>query len=844
MIFIFFNIVFRSLLRQYVYASTRASNIYCISSIYVFIFIFFIPNLNIAQSKAKLSGKVVDAANNQPLPFASVAVLQPSANGQVLVGGAATTEAGDFVVSNLPVGQFNLQITYLGFQTLNQSISIATSSTELLLGTIGLQAEESVLEEVTIKAEKAQMDMALDKRTFNVGKNLTTNGATAEQLLRNIPSLTINDNGSATLRNATTTIYINGKPTQLSLAQIPANQIESVEVMTNPSAKYEASASGGIVNLILKKNREAGYNGSVSASVGTDSRFDGTLSLDFSHGKWNVTTLYSFNATRNPLQNYAYKTNRLADGTPQSFFNQNTNVELNNVFQNVRVAVDYSYNKRNTITLAGSFVEGLYNQITNQTYLSLDANQATTSYGARTTQPKNNYTSPGIELDWKHDFAKKGNSLSIAAGFNRNSVSNADTWLTTLFDANGNSQSGHPIGNVIRGRTIGDQLVAQVDYTMPINDSTKWEMGLRSFTYVRDQQYLFYESTPTETETLLPDYSQHADITESVNAIYGLYSTRLKKGFSLEAGLRFEQSLLRGLSKFDPANTFGYDYPNGNGDNFIKAFFPSFAISKRLKNESEIGLNLSRKVGRPGWRQFFVGIQASDRLNITIGNPALQPQFVNTAELNYSKSWNNINLLSTFYYTYEDNTIKFFVQPSATDPNVLVTTFANLKADVRLGFDNALTFSVRNKLSILGSFNGYHVSLQTDDMQDRSSWAYNAKVNVTYNFPFNFSAQLNTSRSSLFPQLQGFRSAIFAADFALRKSFWNNKANVLFTINDIFDSRRQIYIYDQPATYQTSLNRREIRFYKITLTLPLNRTAAPKKKRELKIAKPDVDFSN
>ncbi|MFM9840907.1 MAG: TonB-dependent receptor domain-containing protein [Cyclobacteriaceae bacterium] len=808
-----------------------------------FVLYLFIATPSFAQAKAKISGKVIDAATNQPLPFASVAVLQQSTNGELLIGGAPTSEAGYFLIDNLPTGQLKVQITYLGYQTQSQVIQIKAGVSELPLGNIAMLAETSVLQEVMVKAEKAQMDMAMNKRTFNVAKNLTTNGGTAESLLRNIPSLTIDANGSATLRNVTTTIYINGKPTQLSLAQIPANQIESVEVMTNPSAKYDASASGGIVNLVLKKNREAGYNGTISASVGTNSRFDGTLSVDYNRGKWNITTLYSVNSTKNPLNNYAYKKNRLADGTPLNYFNQNTIIDLNNVFQNSRIAVDYSYNKKNTIALAGTYVTGQYNQISNQTYTYLDANSIITSSGARTTQPKNDYTNAGVELDWKHDFPQKGRILSITSGYNRNSVSNADAWLTTSFDSNGNSQNGYPINNVIRGRTTGNQVVAQVDYTYPVNDSTKWEVGLRSFTYIRDQQYFFYESTPVEVETLLPSYSQNADISEGVNAIYGLYSAKLKKGLSLEAGLRFEESFLRGLSRFDPATTFGYDYPKSNGDNFIKAFFPSFAITKKLKGESEIGLNLSRKIGRPGWRQFFVGIQSSDRQNITIGNPALQPEFVNTAELNYNKAWNNINLLSTFYYIYEDNTIKPFVQPSVTDPNVLVTTFTNVKADVRLGFDNTLTFSIGKKLSILGNFNGYYVSLQTDT-QDRSLWAYNAKVNVTYNFPFNISAQLNTSRSSLFPQLQGYRSPVFAADFALKKSFWNNKASVLFTINDIFDSRKQIAIYDQPTTYQTSLNRREIRFYKITLTLPLNRAASSKKKKDLKIARPDVDFNN
>lgn len=794
---------------------------------------------NHSTNNHSIKGKVVDSENNQSLPYATVTITQKLLGKDSITAGVTCNLEGEFLISGKS-SEIMVHASFVGYITTDVTVKL---NTDIDLGTIRLLPSSKVLNEVTVTAEKDAMTMALDKRIFNVSKNITSVGGTAENLLRNIPSLTIGADGTATLRNATTTIYINGKPTQLTLAQIPANQIESVEVISNPSAKYDASASSGIVNLVLKKNREAGYTGMASIGVGNNARFDGSINIDYNKGKWNISSQYNINATKNPLNNFTHRTTRLLDGTATGYFDQNTTITLNNYFQNFRVAGDYSYNSRNIFTLAGTYVLGHYNNITDQYYFNSDENRNVTSYGTRTTQPQNTYTNAGVEFDWKHDFAKKGRALSLASGFNRNWVANNDDWRTTGVNSNDTPQTGYPENDHITGQTIGNQLIVQLDYSNPINDSTKWEWGVRSFTYIRDQQYFFNQYNGSEY-LLLPTYSQNAHILETVNAIYGLYSQKLKHGLAMQAGLRVEQSALRGSSRFEPTSTFGYDYPSTSGTDLIKVLFPSFSISKKLQGEAEIGLSLSRKIGRPGWRQFFVGIQSSDRQNISIGNPALQPEFVNTAELTYSRTLGNMNWLSSVYYILEDNTIKPFVKPSATDPSVYVTSYTNVKADVRLGASNVLTIPIGKKLNILASIDAYNVSLQTDSTQ-RTLWAYNAKVNLTYTLPAAFTMQINASNNSKFPQLQGSRSAVRSADIALRKSFWNKKANVVFTVNDIFNSRQQIYYYDQPNSYQESMNRREVRFYKITLQLPLGRSlSSGKKKKGSKLNEPDVDFSN
>ena len=491
----------------------------------------------------------------------------------------------------------------------------------LIWGNLLLQPETNILKEVKITGQKNNVSMSLEKRVFNVSTNLTTVGGTAENLLRNVPSLTIDADGSAKLRNVTTTIYINGKPTQLSLAQIPANQIESVEVITNPSAKYDASASSGIVNLVLKKNREAGYNGNINIGVGSNSRFDASLNIDMNKGKWSLSGLYNFNSTKNPLTNYVDRTNYAPQKNPVSYYHQFTDISLDNIFHNGRLAAEYALNAKNTLGLTGTYVSGQYNSITSQSYHKDSSNQIV-NFGQRFTMPLNKYNNAGFEFEWKHNFSQKGRALNVSTAYTRNWVSNVAEWLTTSFNSDSSSQPGFPENNHITGRTIGNQIIGQVDYTHPINDSAKWEIGVRSFTYVRDQQYFFNTFDKANNSDLLQlNFSQNARITEAVNAIYFLYTRKLKNNFSLQAGLRVEQSGLNGLSRFAPYTSFGYEYPSSNGKNLIKSLFPSFAISKKINEVSEAGFNLSRKIGRPGWRQMFVGVQSNDRQNITIGNP-------------------------------------------------------------------------------------------------------------------------------------------------------------------------------------------------------------------------------
>ncbi|NID13620.1 outer membrane beta-barrel family protein [Fibrivirga algicola] len=800
--------------------------------------------LSLCPAWGQLTGRVLDAGTQQAMPFTSVAIWQKTGRDSTLLGGSQTDTSGRFVVNNLPTSPVWANISFVGYQAIHQRVALSGTPGRADLGTVMLRADARLLNEVKITGEKADLTMNAEKRVFNVGKNLTSLGGTAESLLRNVPSINMDEGGNPSLRGMATTIYVNGKPTQLTLSQIPANQIESVEVITNPSARYDASTSGGIVNLILKKNREPGYNGTASVGLGINHRYDATANIDWHEGKWNVTALYSLNATQNPLTGYVNRVNRLAgSGTPTSYFDQNTLINLNNRFQNSRVVVDYAADKRNVFSLAGTLAGGAFNTVSAQQYAYRDGTGNRMGYGSRNLDPQNNFTNLGAEFEWKHSFARKGQEISLMTSLTRNRVSNAANWLTTSYNADGTSQPTYPERDRIDGRIIGNQYLFQLDYVHPVSDSAKWEFGVRSFTYNRDTQYFFNQLLEGNSDyVLLPTYSQNADIREMVNAAYALYTRQLRNGINLQAGLRLEQSSLHGLSRID-GTRFGYDYPSQTGQNIFQSFFPSFSATKMLNETSELGLSLSRKVGRPNFRHVFVGIQANDRQNITIGNPAVRPEFVNTAELTYTKTKGSLQWLATAYYIYEDHTIKPFTQPSATDSTILVTTFINVTADIQYGLDQTLKLDLSHRLSLTGNVNLRNFSIQSETLQNQL-WVYNAKLNLTYRFPANITAQVGAFRDSRGVSLQGYRQAVNSMDVALRKSFMQNRASVVFTVNDVFNSRRFITTYEQPTIFQSSMNRREVRFYKVTLQLPLGSPGAAARRSNRKLDRPDVDFSN
>jgi outer membrane receptor protein involved in Fe transport len=316
--------------------------------------------------------------------------------------------------------------------------------------------------------------------------------------------------------------------------------------------------------------------------------------------------------------------------------------------------------------------------------------------------------------------------------------------------------------------------------------------------------------------------SQNSTINESIYAAYLNYSSRWKS-IGYQAGMRYEESHLKGASNFDNA-TFGYDYPKGT-NNLLNSLFPSLYLSNKFNQNSEIQINFSRKIGRPNFMQIMPIIMGIDRQNIRVGNPALQPEFVNLAELNYNQLFGGNNWLISGYFMHETNTIKPFASISATDPNLLVTTFINGKYEDRYGLDNTLKLALGKQVDFTTNFNLFNVAIVTETTNN-SGWAYNGKGNLNIKLPKSFSVQLNGNYESDRIIPQGYRKATAFMDFAVKKSFFGGAANITFSVNDVFDSRKEVTTYLFPKYYQENMRRRDLRYFKLSLQMPFGKMDA------------------
>lgn len=774
----------------------------------------------------RLYGKLVDANSKTPIAYASVTAWATIGGRDTMLTGMLTEENGEFNLTGLPFGLCKVKISFLGYQEIVKTARISPpNNVEIDMGDLAMSAESVVLNTVEVTAEKASTQLSLEKRVFNVDKNITSSGGTAEDVLKNVPSVTVDMDGSAKLRDRGTTIYVDGKPTIMSLTQIPADQIESVEVISNPSAKYEASSTGGILNIVLKKNRKPGYNGVVSVGAGTQNRYNGMFNLNLHQDRWNVTSFYNFNSSKNIAPGYTYRTNLNSDGSVANYFNQYTTVNFDNIFQIGRIGVDYSLNNRNTLTLSGTTVGGKFNINTNQDYEFLDTNLDTLEYGNRLTQPRNNFNNTTLEGQWVKTFAKKNKSLTTLFNYGFGTGSNIANWNTTGFDTDGLTLPGYPQLVDISGDSKNQQTVFQMDFVNPINDSSRLEMGVRSFWSGRDQGYFFsnfdYEKNDYVQDNIL---SQNNLISESINAAYINFSSRWKHQISYQVGLRVEQSNLAVNSRLDDRPDFGYDYPK-KGKDLLNVLFPSLYISKKLADGSDVGVNFSRKIQRPNFRQLMPGIQNNDRQNIVIGNPNLQPEFINLAELNYNKIFGTNNWLSTIYTSIETNSLKPLSLPSADDPSVLITTFVNGKNEIKYGFDNTLKLAFGKNMDLTLNANVFNFSVSVDTFTNKG-WAGNGKASLSYRLPASFSVQINGAYEGNRPQPQGDRKGITYADFAVKKSFFHNAANLTFNVNDVFNTRREITFLDLAQYTQESMRRRDTRFYRISLQIPFGKPDA------------------
>lgn len=787
-------------------------------------------NMNVGQ----FYGKVVDSAG-KALGGATVQLVQSKLDSvskkkkDYIIATILANKKGEFIFEGLSVmSSYRINISALGYKKLDKKVGFEMNTgggaqrgdfSSMLngaskdLGNIRLEQDAKQLENVTVTSSKPLFQLYADKKVYNVERDLTATGGTGIDALKNVPSVNVDMDGNVTMRNSSPQIFVDGRPTTLALDQIPADQISTIEVISNPSAKYDASGGGGgILNIVLKKNRKKGYNGNVRSSIDSRARPGFGGDFNFRQNKLNFS-LAGYSGFRKTIVNGSSDRYDFLPNDKTAHFYQTNNPIGRGQFGYLRTSMDYFIDNRNTITINGNIGGGNFKN-KDRAILNYDTTGSSISHSAtRETSSEAYYNNYGTGLSFKHNFTKTGKEWTADANLNFNNNNNS-TDFNMLF--------GYPNGRpdtYQRAAGGGNTrfYTFQTDYVNPITAEKKIEMGARMAMRNFNNAAENYFKAPTGDYVYIPGFGTTYRFEDQTLAAYFIHARQLKK-MNYQVGLRAEYYNYKGLL-VNENQSFTTKYP--------LSLFPSLNMTFKLNDKEDMQFNYSRKVNRPGFFQLMPFVDSTDFLNISVGNPDLQPEFTNIIELVFAKQYGTgQSFIGTLYGKLTENLItRYQYRDDKFNPStdsVLVTTFGNASNSYTVGLELTGKNKITKWWDLTSNLNLFHINMQAGNLpgtEASSRFSWFVKLNNSFKLPRNFSIQvtgdyqaktlLQQSGGRSFmggggmffggggggfggnqPTAQGYIRAIWGMDIAIKKEFLkNNAASLTLQCSDIFASR-------------------------------------------------------
>jgi len=727
--------------------------------------LFLIAGLFISVSaygQGELTGTVLDQNTQKPIPYANIII---KSNDAITTGGI-TGDSGEFSISKIVFGNYDFEVQYIGYKTVVKSIALTKDSRKLNLGVVYIEEDAVALEAVEVTAERSTIEQKIDRKVINVGKDLTTAGASASDIMGNIPSVSITQDGDLSLRgNENVRVLVDGKPTNISsrelLQQIPSTSIKTIELITNPSAKYNPEGMSGIINITLKKNTNLGFNGSINTgfTYGERARYNNSLSLNYRNGKANFYGSYG---------------NRLGEGVTNGFINrtlERTGQDILSIADRtshlLKFGVDYYLNDKNTLSIYTNqnFFDAVSDAERNITFL--DAPD--TDFNQFDLTNRDN-TNASYNVDFKHDFTKEGHSIELEVDYNTlKSDTNND------FDFSGNTPLANYDEFIDDTRT---NTTINVDYINPLSDNTTLEIGLETRLRRTENTY-----TTDRIDFQNSDFRYDRDI----HSFYSTFSQSLGK-WQYNIGMRLEDynvdTQFNEVS--EPEFTFTDKLFNIYPSGFLK-----YSPSEESKNSYQV--SFSRRIDRPSLNQINPIRQLSTPQLILSGNPSLVPQFTNSIELNYSRRLDKGNFtFGGFYRRINDeiNRRGFFDEDN---PTVLIVDYDNFDSNDAYGLELSANYRPTNWWSLNGSFDVYSRTQKgfiEGEPVEVNNTLMNAKLNNSFKATKNLTFQLFTFYSGKQSVLQYDLKDNFFMNTGARYNFAEGKGTLSVNFNDVFRTQR------------------------------------------------------
>lgn len=730
-------------------------------------------------------GRVVDASSKAPLAYAGIRMVNPATNQPA--GGGLSNDSGYFSIQ-LPTGKYFAEIEFMGYAKFrSKEFSLATTGTVHDLGTISLQPVSGVLDEVIVQAEKSSMQLSLDKKVFNVGKDLANAGGTASDILTNIPSVSVDAEGGVKLRGSDNVrILIDGKPSGLvsikggsGLQQLQASMVERVEIITNPSARYEAEGMAGIINIVLKKETKQGFNGTVELVTGTPTNLGAAFNLNYRHRKINFFLNYGIAYRKQPYRGSQYQEVYGTDTV--SILKQTNNGTFTGFNNNIRGGLDYYITEKSILTASYLNRRSKGNRLTNiryEDYLNSVSNP--TGSSVRTQDEEETEPNSEYSINFKQTLPGKGHEL-IAELKYLNYWENSDQLFTQrYYQPGGTEDANKAVLEKSLNDEYEDQWLFQVDYTKPIAAEGKFETGFRSSFRDMVNDYLVTRKNSGGSFDPVPGLDNVFDYNENILAAYGILGNKTKR-LSYQGGLRAEwtdvTTTLRKTAEVNPRK-----YMN---------LFPSAHLSVDLENDNAIQFSYSRRVRRPFYNDLSPYVTFSDSRNFFSGNPDLDPEYSNLLELGHLKTFDKGSFTSAIYYRNTKDKIDR-IRTVDAEGNA-ITKPQNLQSENAMGLEFTGGYNPRQWWKLDLNLNFFYADINgTNLLPDfrSSTYSWFARQTSRFILPRNLDIQLRTNYEAPQKTVQGRRQGMFFADLSFSKDILKEKGTLNLNVMDILNSRR------------------------------------------------------
>lgn len=749
-----------------------------------------------------LEGTIVDQNTHTPLDFATITIMD--AESKAFIAGETTNAAGVFSLK-IPTGTYDIKIDFLGFKTL--LIEQQTLLQNHNMGTLSLAPDVAQLAEVEVTGERTTVEYKLDKKIFNVGKDLVAQGGAITDVLDNVPSVSVDAGGGISLRgNANVRILINGKPSVLTanngLEQLPADMIERVEVITNPSARYEASGTAGIINIVMKKNKDAGFGASLQLTTGVPAHHRANVNMNYKTEKFNVFSNVGYRYS-NYFGEGTFYENVPSTGTNR-ILNQTEDQDRNDDHYNIYFGGDYYFNDKNTLTTSFYHNKVVNTDETTYTYEFSNPSGTVDSLIERIEHYREPQNFNQLEMEYVKTFDNKDEKFTTSLMY--------DFWND---DENENITQEHLMPSSenisrIKSRDIesSKDLLIQSDYVKPLSETARFETGIRA-----EIRRITSDYEASINDEVIDQYNNELDYDERIVGAYVQYGNRFKK-INYLLGLRSEYSDI-GIQ--DRENSFS------DTKDYIR-FFPTAHFTYRFSQMMNVQLGYSRRINRPSFWQInpFGGL--SDDRHLFVGNPDLNPMYTDAFELGILKRWEKLTLNPSIYYQRSTDFFQFIT--SIDELGNFLTKPVNLSEENRMGAELSVNYTPTKWLRLSSDFNYYSFE-QKGDYQDvnydTEDDTWSLRVNARTRFNKGLTMQSSFRYQGQNQSGQQLIKAQHSLDFSISKDLFKDKASLALNFRNLLDSRVRERIIHESNYELASTNKRIGRRFSATFTYRLNR---------------------